>query len=104
MGAAKRQRVQQHRACWKSIPGPAVALLWARFAVVTAFHVIQPAAFLQPAAAAGYPERPIKVVTPFAPGAASDVELRILAEKMTETLRVPVIVENRPGAGGVAAA
>src|SRR5262245_13810994 len=103
MGAAKRQRAQQHRACWKSIPDPAVAL-WARFAVVTAFLVIQPAAFLQPAAAAGYPERPIKVVTPFAPGAASDVELRILAEKMTETLRVPVIVENRPGAGGVAAA
>lgn len=50
-----------------------------------------------------YPARSIKVVTPFAPGAASDIELRILAQKMTERLGVQVIVENRPGSGGVVA-
>jgi tripartite-type tricarboxylate transporter receptor subunit TctC len=56
------------------------------------------------AEAAGFPERTIKVVTPFAAGAASDVELRLLAAKMSEKMKVPVIVENHPGAGGVVAA
>jgi len=57
-----------------------------------------------PAKAAGFPERTIKVVTPFAPGAASDVELRLLAAKMSDRMKVPVVVENHPGAGGVIAA
>lgn len=56
------------------------------------------------AEAASFPERTIKVVTPFAPGAASDVELRLLAARMSETMKVPVVVENHPGAGGVVAA
>jgi tripartite-type tricarboxylate transporter receptor subunit TctC len=58
----------------------------------------------RPASASDYPERGIKAVTPFAAGAASDVELRLLAAKMSERLRVPVIVENHPGSGGVVAA
>jgi tripartite-type tricarboxylate transporter receptor subunit TctC len=58
----------------------------------------------RPADASGFPERTIKVVTPFAPGAASDVELRLLAAKMSDRMKVPVIVENHPGAGGVIAA
>jgi tripartite-type tricarboxylate transporter receptor subunit TctC len=55
------------------------------------------------ATAADYPDHTIKVVTPFAPGAASDVELRFLAEKMSKALHVSVVVENRPGSGGVVA-
>ncbi len=59
----------------------------------------------QPASAeSGFPSRSIKVVTPFAPGAASDIELRVLAAKLGERLGVSVIVENRTGAGGVVAA
>ena len=54
--------------------------------------------------AEGYPDHTIKVVTPFAAGAASDVELRLLAARMSDRLKVPVVVENRPGAGGVVAA
>ena len=54
--------------------------------------------------AAGFPERTIKVVTPFAAGAASDVELRLLAAKMSDRMKVAVVVENHPGAGGVIAA
>src|SRR4051812_11024241 len=57
-----------------------------------------------PPAGPGYPSRSIKVVTPFAPGAASDIELRVLAAKLGERLGVSVIVENRTGAGGVVAA
>lgn len=54
--------------------------------------------------AAGFPDRTIKVVTPFAAGAASDVELRLLAGKMSDRMKVPVVVENHPGAGGLIAA
>jgi tripartite-type tricarboxylate transporter receptor subunit TctC len=47
-----------------------------------------------------YPTRPITVVIPFAGGSASDVVSRIMLEKMSKSLGQPIIVENRPGAGG----
>jgi tripartite-type tricarboxylate transporter receptor subunit TctC len=55
-------------------------------------------------AQSAYPSRPIRVVTPFAAGAASDIALRILAEKLSDRLGVPVVVQNQPGGGGVIAA
>jgi tripartite-type tricarboxylate transporter receptor subunit TctC len=54
-------------------------------------------------AQADYPSRTVRVVTPFATGAASDIALRILAEKMSVRLNVPVVVQNQPGGGGVIA-
>jgi tripartite-type tricarboxylate transporter receptor subunit TctC len=50
-----------------------------------------------------YPSRAIRIVTPLAAGSASDVALRILAEKLSERFGVPVIVQNQPGGGGVIA-
>ena len=50
--------------------------------------------------AQAYPTRPITVVIPFAGGSASDVVSRIMLEKMSTALGQPIIVENRPGAGG----
>lgn len=51
--------------------------------------------------AAGYPERAIKIIVPFAPGGGSDVITRMLGEKMSADLGVPVIVENKPGASSI---
>jgi tripartite-type tricarboxylate transporter receptor subunit TctC len=51
--------------------------------------------------APAYPSSTIRVVTPFAAGAASDIALRVLAEKLSARLGVPVVVQNQPGGGGV---
>ncbi|HVL36121.1 MAG TPA: tripartite tricarboxylate transporter substrate binding protein [Burkholderiales bacterium] len=56
---------------------------------------------LAPAAAlAQYPERPLRVVVPYAPGAMGDVVSRLLVEEMRPRLGQPLVVDNRPGAGG----
>jgi tripartite-type tricarboxylate transporter receptor subunit TctC len=53
------------------------------------------------AAADTYPSKPIKWVVPFTPGGAMDTMARTLGEKMSQSMKQPVIIENRPGAGGV---
>jgi tripartite-type tricarboxylate transporter receptor subunit TctC len=52
------------------------------------------------AQAQSYPTRPITVIIPFAGGSASDVVTRIMLDKMSKSMGQPLIVENRPGAGG----
>jgi len=52
------------------------------------------------ASAQSYPDRPITVIMPFASGSASDVVSRIVFAKMSEILGQPIVVNNKPGAGG----
>jgi len=58
----------------------------------------------QAAPAADYPTRPVTLVLGFAPGGPSDVMSRIFARKLEQVLGQPVVIENRPGAGGNVAA
>ena len=47
-----------------------------------------------------YPNRPIRLLTPFAPGGGSDLLARLIGVPLTEVLGQPIIVDNRPGGGG----
>jgi tripartite-type tricarboxylate transporter receptor subunit TctC len=53
-----------------------------------------------PVVAQQYPDKPVKIIVSFAPGGATDVVARKLAQKFQEIYKQPFIVENRPGAGG----
>jgi tripartite-type tricarboxylate transporter receptor subunit TctC len=53
------------------------------------------------ASAPGYPGRVIRLISPYAPGGGTDIMARTVSQKLTEALGQSVIVDNRPGAGGV---
>jgi tripartite-type tricarboxylate transporter receptor subunit TctC len=55
-------------------------------------------------AAASYPSQPVRIITPFAAGGASDVTVRMISERLAQILHATVVIESRPGATGAIAA
>lgn len=68
---------------------------------MAALYMAGPAA--AQASNADYPARPITIVDGFAPGGSTDVLARIIGEKLSQSWGQPVVVQNRPGGGGVLA-
>lgn len=75
-----------------------------RWLRVTALAVLGAFLLAGSAGAAGYPTRPIRIISPFAPGGTNDFLSRLMAAKLQERLGQPVIVENKTGANGIIAA
>lgn len=72
-----------------------------RVVQLAASFLALPSAFAQ---TADYPNRPIKLVVPFAAGQSIDVVLRAIIEPLSQEAKVPILIENRPGAAGFIAA
>src|SRR3546814_10736835 len=80
-----------------NLPAFPVALRTVFALAATAALALGPAA---PAAAEGFPTKPVTLVVPFPPGGPTDTSARLFSTVMSAKLGQPVIVENRAGAGG----
>jgi tripartite-type tricarboxylate transporter receptor subunit TctC len=71
--------------------------------VIKRFLILLPwllGAFCVSVFGADFPNRAVTILVPFPPGGATDLQARLIAKGLTERLRTPVVVDNRPGAGG----
>jgi tripartite-type tricarboxylate transporter receptor subunit TctC len=79
------------------------AVLLLRTAGVLIAFVLGALSVVPAGAEAAYPNRPIRIVVPFGPGGFADITVRLLADKLAQRANAQVVIENRPGAGGVTA-
>jgi tripartite-type tricarboxylate transporter receptor subunit TctC len=81
------------------------ALGWAGvIAALTIALALALAGFGAASAQSNYPDRPVRVILPFAAGGVADVTARLVADKLGDRLGQRFVIDNQPGAGGIAAA
>ena len=68
---------------------------------IAGFGVLALTLLASGAQAQTYPAKPVRIIAPFAPGGSADTLGRIIAQKLSESLKQPFVVENRAGAGGL---
>src|SRR5688572_24735143 len=56
-----------------------------------------------PRRSTGFPNKPVRLLVPYGPGGATDIAARIIAEQVRTSLDQAIIVENKPGGGGIVA-
>lgn len=78
-------------------PSPSFHKLWLHLATVLAL-TLAAAAFAQP-----FPSKPLKIIVPFGAGGVADLTARTVAQKLSQSLGQAVVIDNKPGAGGVLA-
>lgn len=71
-----------------------------RWKILAALSLAASALLALPAAAQGYPDKPVRMILPFPPGGSADFIARLLAEQLRGKAGQPFIVENKPGASG----
>ena len=74
--------------------------MWAHVSMATLFFVMPLLAMAQNNVAA-YPARPIRIIVPQSPGASTDLTARLVAQRLSDAFKQPVVVDNRPGAGTI---
>src|SRR5712692_10019099 len=102
-GRAQERKEQRNM---RGRPVARCARIGRTLAVAMAAAILGASALAQ-APADTYPEKPIKIIVPFAPGGSVDILARVVGQKLTESWGQTVLVETRPGAGtmiGTAAA
>jgi tripartite-type tricarboxylate transporter receptor subunit TctC len=80
------------------------ALLRGVLRVVAASLLLALAGGAQAQEAPAYPSKPLRLVVPFGAGGIADLSARTVAERMSRDLKQPIVIDNKPGAGGVVAA
>jgi hypothetical protein len=103
---AKREKVQggfAMRSRNQRVEDGRQRALWAAFALSLAAIVDTIAADIV-LAEPSFPAQPLHIVIPYGPGGVADVTMRLLAQKLTERTKQQVVIENRPGAGGLLSA
>ncbi|HMG59782.1 MAG TPA: tripartite tricarboxylate transporter substrate-binding protein, partial [Burkholderiales bacterium] len=71
-----------------------------RLVSATAFVSLAFALFTETAVAQAYPAKPIRLIVPFPPGGGTDIAARTIANKLSDSVKWTLVVENKPGAGG----